>query len=81
MSTEDAHRLVKQLFINHFNIKDTQFCWDTPLDELDDDFKVLSYLLFLEQLLHSEFKSKIQILEKVNSSVHTPKDIVNLVLG
>lgn len=79
MSTEDIHVSVKQLFVIHFNIKMAHFNWNTPLDQLDGDFKILSYLLFLEQLLQSEFKTKIKILEKINTSVHTPFDIINLV--
>lgn len=79
MSTEDIHLSVKNLFTKHFNIDDTQFCWHAPLDDLDEDFKMLTYLLFLEQLIQSEFKIKILILEKINSSVHTPKDIIKLI--
>ncbi len=79
MSTDDVHISLKQLFVNHFNINGTQFNWDLPLEELDEDFKTLSYLMFLEQLLNSEFKIKLLVLERINTSVHTPKDIVNLV--
>jgi hypothetical protein len=79
MSDEDRRISVKQLFVTNFNINEASFRWDVPLEQLDGDFKKLSYLLFLEQLLNVEFKTKILVLEKINSSVHTPKDIINLI--
>ncbi|GAL66788.1 hypothetical protein JCM19301_1332 [Jejuia pallidilutea] len=70
---------VKQIFVNHFSIKESQFNWHLPLDQLDADFKTLSFLVYLEQLINSKFKTKVSIIEKINASVHTPKDIVHLI--
>ncbi|WP_157208799.1 hypothetical protein [Mariniflexile maritimum] len=67
------------MFVNNFNIEESQFSWDVPLEQLDTDFKTLSYLVYLEQLINSEFGTTVSIIEKINSSVHTPKDIINLI--
>ncbi len=79
LSAMDVHVLVKQMFVNNFNIEESQFSWDVPLEQLDTDFKTLSYLVYLEQLINSEFGTTVSIIEKINSSVHTPKDIINLI--
>ncbi len=71
--------IVKRVLIDNFNIEPRDFDWDKPLEQLQENFKILGYLVFLEQLLNSELDSKIELLEQISSNIHTPKDIVNLI--
>jgi hypothetical protein len=79
MTEENISFIVKSVLINNFNIESHDFSWDKPLEQLQENFKILGYLVFLEQLLNREFNSKIVLLEHISSNVHTPKDIVELI--
>ncbi|SFN47590.1 hypothetical protein SAMN04487989_101693 [Bizionia echini] len=79
MVNEDLQNSVKQLFVAYFNIKEAQFNWHVPLEQLDEDFRTLRYLVYLEQLINTEFNAKVLLMEKINASIHTPTDIIKLV--
>lgn len=79
MEQSDIATAVKAILIHHFNIPVDQFSWDKPLDDLQANFKLLGYLVFLEQLLGQEFGKKIPLLENCSTAIHTPKDVVNLI--
>lgn len=50
------------------------------MEVLHEDFKLLGYLVFLEQLLHQQFGKKIPLLENCSTAIHTAEDIVNLII-
>lgn len=79
MTADNISNIVKQVLVNNFNIEPHNFNWDKPLEQLQENFKILGYLVFLEQLLSHEFNSKIVLLEHISSNVHAPKDIVKLI--
>ncbi|APY08791.1 hypothetical protein BWZ20_10980 [Winogradskyella sp. J14-2] len=80
MSQQEIQIVLQHIFVSNFNIGASKFSWDVPLEQLDEDFKTLSFLIFLEQLVNTEFKIRASILEQINVSVHTPSDINNLIL-
>ena len=81
MTNENAAEKLQNIFIHHFNIKPDKFNWDIPLEKLNEDFKILSYLVFLEQLIHKNFDNDIPIIENISTTFHSPKDVLNLIIN
>lgn len=79
MSEQKIADTVQETFIQHFNIHPEDFDWETPLEELDTNFKILGNLVFLEQLLEKEFGKNALLLENISTAIHTPKDIMELI--
>jgi hypothetical protein len=79
MSGTNVPHKVQSLLIDNFNIAPQEFNWDVSLETMDSDFKVLSYVLFLEQLINKEFNIKVLLLEKINVAIHTPNEIVRII--
>lgn len=81
MSSDKVHDIVEAILLDHFNIKPQDFNWDVPLETMDSDFKLLSYVLFLEQLINKKFNLKVLLLEKINVAIHTPNDVVSIIIS
>jgi len=81
MTKAEVAAAVQAILIRHFNIPADQFSWDKPLEALHEDFKILGYLVFLEQLLHQRFGKKIPLLENCSTAIHTPEDVVELIIS
>lgn len=79
MSDQEIHNILQTIFSENFQVDSLNFDVNKSLEELDSDFKILSYLLFLEQLLSRQFNTKIALLENISSEIHTPKDIIHLI--
>ena len=79
MKYEEIATIVQSILIQHFKIPPKQFSWETPLEILHKDFKILSYLVFLEQLLFQQFGQQIPLLENFSTAFHTPRDLVRLI--
>ncbi len=79
MVREDIRSEVKQILVTHLKIDIGQFDWEKPLDELQENFKMLDYLVYLEQLLNRKFAFQIPVLENINSAIHSPNDIALLI--
>ncbi len=71
--------IVHSLLTEHFNIDARHFDWERPLEQLDEQFKLLGNLVFLEQLLQKEFQQDIHLLENISTAYHTPRDILELI--
>ena len=71
--------LIQSIFKEHFGIGPDHFDWARPLEELDEQFKFLGNLVFLEQLLQKEFQKEVPVLENICTAFHTPGDILELV--
>ncbi len=71
---------LKALLLKHFNIQSAHFNWELPLEKLDANFQMLGNLVFLEQLIEKEFGKKVPLLENISTAIHTPKDIIELVI-
>lgn len=80
MTQTEIAAAVQVLLIRHFNIPSEQFCWDKPLEELHENFRILSYLVFLEQLLDQQFGKKIPLLENCSTAIHSAEDVVDLIM-
>ena len=51
MGQQEISNAVRSIFTEHFDIGPDGFDWPRPLEELDERFKLLGNLVFLEQLL------------------------------
>ncbi|MEZ4848472.1 MAG: hypothetical protein R3B93_07615 [Bacteroidia bacterium] len=80
MQKEEVDSIVRILLIQHFDIPSDAFSWKKTLEELHTNFKILSYLLFLEQLLQKQFGTKFQIIEHISAASHMPEDVMVLVM-
>lgn len=80
MSQEEVAEIIESLLKENFSISTHQFDWETTLEILNEKFNLLSYLTSLEQLIGTRFSKKIPLLENINTSVHTPKDVLLLVM-
>lgn len=81
MHQEEIANIIASILKNNFSIQPNHFDWNIPLDALDKKFEILSYLIFLEQLLQDKFSKKIPLLENINTALHTPNDILQLTIS
>lgn len=80
MDYEKISETVQVILVQYFNIPASSFSWEKHLEELQSDFKILDYLIFLERLLQNKFKKELFLLENISTAMHTPRDIVNLIM-
>jgi hypothetical protein len=80
MRYEKISETVQAILIQYFNISASSFSWEKHLEELHSDFKILDYLIFLERLLQNKFKKELFLLENISTAIHTPRDLVNLIM-
>ncbi len=73
--------IIQTILTEHFNIDSVHFDWEQPLENLDEQFKLLGNLVFLEQLLQKEFQRDIPLLENISTAFHTPRDILELIIS
>ena len=75
----DHRQTVKTILLTKFEISEERFAWDKPLEQLNENFRILGYLMYLEQLLNRAFDIELPLIEHVSSSIHSPQDILELV--
>ena len=80
MQKTEVGSIVRSLLIHHFDIQPETFSWEKKLEELQANFKILSQLVFLEQLIQKEFGKNIGILEEISTAFHTPEDLVEVIV-
>ena len=80
-SSDKIPDILRFILTKHFNIAADQFDWNQPLEDLDEQFKLLGNLVYLEQLLEEEFQKEIPLLENISTTYHTPKDILVILNG
>ena len=80
MTREEVLVIVRGIFENDFQVHPEQFSWEERLENLHEDFKILVYLVFMEQVLEKRFGQKIPLLEEISASIHTPEDLVQLIM-
>ena len=80
-SSDKIPDILRFILTKHFNIAADQFDWNRPLEDLDEQFKLLGNLVYLEQLLEEEFQKEIPLLENISTTYHTPKDILVILNG
>ncbi len=80
MTNETISHTVQSILIEKFDVSPENFTWDKSLEELQENFKILGNLVFLEQLLEKQFDRKFPLLEHISTAYHTPKDIVVLIM-
>ena len=80
MNQEKISDIVQALLIQQFQVQPESFTWEQPLEMLQEDFRSLSQLLYLEQLLKKEFEQDLPLLENISTAFHTPQDLVQLLM-
>lgn len=80
MVDRDVWERLKAILLNNFDVDPIHFDWDVPLEDLQQKFSLLRYLVFFEQIINEHFKGKFQILKNINASVHTPNDVYLLIM-
>jgi hypothetical protein len=79
MLKDKIRKSLYKILTDHFDIDIKLLAKERFLEELHENFKILGYLIFLEQLINKEFNVKVPLLENINSAIHTPEDIVQLI--
>lgn len=79
MNYDEITRGIKNILINHFEVKPDDFQWDIPLVALNKDFEVLGIMLELESLVYKHFKKKIPLVEHIDPIFDTLSDIAKLI--
>lgn len=80
MVEREIRERLKAILLNNFGVNPIHFDWDVPLEALQQKFSLLGYLVFFEQIINEHFEGKFQILENINTSVHTPNDVYLLIM-
>jgi hypothetical protein len=80
MVEREVRERLKAILQNNFGVNPIHFDWDVPLEDLQQKFSLLGYLVFFEQIINERFEGKFQILENINASVHTPNDVCRLIM-
>lgn len=80
MQQEKIALIIQTVLIKNFDISADQFEWEFTLQALDKKFKMLSTLVELEKLLKIQFNREIALVENIITTIHTPKDIVQVVM-
>lgn len=80
MSGKEISKIVQSIMIKYFDVDPTAFDWEKTLECLQEDFKMLDYLIFMERLVQQQFEKEISLLDYISTAIHTPKDIVDLIV-
>ncbi len=79
MVENEVRDTIKSVLLNNFDIEPGKFDWNTPLEDLQQKFSQLGYLVFFEQVINDHFGGKFQILENINAALHSPNDVYQLI--
>lgn len=79
MNEDELTKLVKSILMEYFNISNSDFNWEKSLEDLNEDFGILGVMLDFERLLQQQINEDISILNHVDPTFNTPKDIVSLI--
>jgi len=80
LNEEEVTRMVQSILLTYFNISPNKFHWDKPLEILNEDFGILGILLDLEAILKKELNKPLSLLEHIDPTFNTPKDIVRIII-
>lgn len=80
MDKKTVEDIVQSVLIDQYNVKTKHFLWDAPLITLSEKFRILGFLVELEHLLQSRLSSKLSIIENIDTTSHTPKDLVDFII-
>lgn len=79
MKNNKNRQIVKSILIEYFQVPKKKFSWDISLQNLNSDFMFLETLLRLENEIRIKTSNEISLIDKINSQVSTPKDLVDLI--
>lgn len=79
MNEADIRSVLKSFLLLRFHVDPQDFEWNKPLQDLHENFKILGYLMFLEQLLNEHLQADLPLIENIDVSIHTPEDVIKLV--
>jgi len=72
--------IVQAILIDRFNVKTEHFQWDKPLITLNEKFRILGVLVELEQLLQARLNLKLNLVEQIDTTIHSPMELVNFIV-
>lgn len=79
MDEDEIIVIVKSILLDSFDIPIDNFSWDEPLEYLNDDFGILGVMLDFEKLLQQQINQSISILNYIDPTFNTPRDIIDLI--
>jgi len=79
LQDEEIKGRIQTILVHHFGLAQNDFQWDAPLSHLNKDFEILGVLLELEHLINEYFHEKISLLNHIDPTFNTPKDIGKLI--
>lgn len=79
MNSAEIESIVQAILEEHFDVMPSPTMKNKTLDELNENFKILGFLLELEQLLQLRFNKEILLIEHISAAIHTPEDIIELI--
>jgi len=79
LNTDKIAKIVQAILIGHFKVTLSDFKWEKSLTELNKDFEILGIMLDLENLLKNELNQNISLLDNIDPTFNTPKDILVLI--
>ena len=77
---QEVANIIQDLLVDKLNVKPGDFNWNSKLNELNEEFELLGHLVYFEQLLNKQFEKNISLIEYISTDIHTPNDIVELVM-
>ena len=80
MTDQELKNILQTSLMELFNIPTSDIAWDEPLVLLHDDYKLLSGLLKLEEVLNEKLQTELMLVENISSYLHTPNDLLHLLL-
>lgn len=79
MKEDEIRDIIQSILVIHFNIPTNDQIWDKTLEGLNNDFTILGFLIDLENILKAHFQQNISLVEHIDPTFNTLKDIVILI--
>jgi hypothetical protein len=76
---EKITKTIQETLINYFQVANMDFDWNKTLVTLQPKFKLLAYLIEWQYQISQHLNAEIILIGKVNTSIHSPKDIVKII--
>lgn len=80
MVKSDLITKLRTILIERFDMDESNFQLNRPIEKVCPTLNYLSDLLELERIIWHELGIRISLISKINVSVHTFHNIVNLML-
>lgn len=79
MNKQEIREKIKAILIEEYKVPKEDFKWDEKIEVLCEDFNLLGVFLDFEKILNQQFSQTIPLVENIDTSFHSPNDIVLLI--